>query len=100
MLDTGLDLGEKALVGYAENREFYVENSAEQIAAFIMAHQYEDVTLVDVLDRNVLNTSMGFVQYCYDQRFLREELIPVLAPMQMGEAEIIEFVEVELDEKS
>lgn len=74
------------LIGYARGERVLVENSLEQIAAFIVAHRYEDVLLTDIFDIKVLDTSMGFIMHCPDQHFL-QCLLPVLVPMQRGEVE-------------
>jgi hypothetical protein len=40
----------------------------------------------------LLNTRLGFINKCYDQSYLATQLIPVLAPMQMGERDIPEII--------
>lgn len=80
------------LYGYVNGERFNVTNTPEQISAFIVKHQYESVMLVSFLDIRLIETAMGFIQYCADQEYLRTKLIPVLAPMQMGTVEKVEFV--------
>ena len=80
------------LFGYANGDRFMVTNNAEQISAFIMKHQFEKVIITDILDTLLIETATGFIQYCINQEYLRTVLIPTLAPMQMGEVEVVEFV--------
>ena len=83
--------------GYVDNQfTAYVSNTPEQIAAFIMENQYASTKITNFLDELEIETTFGsFIMYCRDQTFLQQELLPVLVPMQRGEAEIIEFVPVE-----
>lgn len=89
------------LYGYCKDGDYgvMVENKAEQIAAFIMKHNYKDSTLTNLLDMTEIEVSFGFIQYCRDQDFLRTELIPTLAPMQTGQVKPPEFVPFEPKEE-
>lgn len=79
--------------GYLPNGErVLVSNTPEQVAAFIMAHPNESVKIVNIFDMLEIETSMGFLMNVPNQQFLAQELLPVLVPMQQGEAEIIEFI--------
>lgn len=78
--------------GYAKGDRVMVANTAEQISAFIMKHRFENVVITDFLDTLLIETSMGFLQYCINQDYLRTTLLPVLVPMQRGEVEAPEFV--------
>ena len=84
--------------GYADGEQVLITNNVEQICAFIMKYRYEDVKITDFFDQLLLETSMGFIMYCGNQKFLGTTLIPVLAPMQMGDSEIPEFVPYEPEE--
>lgn len=80
------------VLGYANGEQVGITNSTEQICAFIMKHRWENVIITDIFDLPLIETSMGFIQYCGNQKYLGTTLIPKLAPMQMGETEIPEFV--------
>lgn len=70
-----------------------IENSAEQIAAFIMKNRsVNQVKIVNSLDLIEVQTAGHFIDYCENKRFLNDELLPVLLPMQLGEVEAPEFV--------
>lgn len=70
-----------------------IENSAEQIAAFIMKNRsVNQVKIVNFLDLIEVQTAGHFIDYCENKRFLNDELLPVLLPMQLGEVEVPEFV--------
>jgi hypothetical protein len=87
------------LVGYTKaNYGVRIANTAEQISAFIMAHPYEDAMITDIFDLPEIEVKGGFIQYCRDQKFLGTQLIPTLAPMQMGDVEPPEFVPLEEEE--
>lgn len=79
------------LVGYVDNQRFYVTNTPEQVSAFVMKYQYKNVMLTDLLDIRLLETAMGFIQFCADQEYLSAKLLPVLVPMQRGEVEATKF---------
>lgn len=78
--------------GYVEGERYLVSNTAEQIAAFIMEHKMKlNIRIVNAFDTLELSTSMGFIDYCGNQDFLKLRLLPVLIPMQQGEVEILAF---------
>ena len=87
-------------IGYAylypnnggERKEFFFDMTPGNIANFIGQHQYdaEKIILTDVADRLILNTFGGFINTCPDQELCRQ-IIPILAPIQMGEAEPQDF---------
>lgn len=80
------------LYGYVKGEKYRVEDSIEQICAFIMKFRYElETVIVDISDTMFLTTSMGFIFSCADQEFLRSKLIPALVPMQRGEVRAPEF---------
>lgn len=73
-------------------QEFVFEMTPGNIANFIGSHSYdaEKIVLTDVLDRLILETAGGFIDRCPDQN-LCCQIIPTLAPIQMGEKEAQEF---------
>ena len=95
----------KAHAGYAYiyslsgNRQEYVfDMTPEHIANFLGAHQFdaEKIVLTDMLDRLILNTIGGFIDQCPDQDLCRR-IVPLLAPIQMGETEAKEIPMVTMD---
>lgn len=82
------------LYGYVQGKErVCIENSAEQIAAFIMKQRFEgQVKIVNYLDIIEVQSVGNFIDRCENKRFLNDELLPVLLPMQTGEVEVPEFV--------
>ena len=87
----------KYLSGYVENIfEAYIENTPEQIAAFIMDNEYAATKITNQLDVLEVETTFGsFVMSCANQHFLQKQLLPVLVPMQRREAELIKFIPYE-----
>lgn len=75
-----------------ERKEFVFELTPEHIANFIGAHQFDARKMVftDMLDRLILDTSGGFIMTCPNQELCRQ-IIPILAPIQMGESEAKEI---------
>lgn len=82
------------LYGYVPGEErVFIKNTIEQIAAFIMANRFKSqVKIVNYLDITEIQTMGEFIDFCDNKHFLQNELLPVLVPMQKGEAEVIEFV--------
>lgn len=75
------------------NRQEYVfDMTPKNIANFLGSHQFDakKIILTDMLDRLVLDTAGGFIDNCPNQE-LCKQIIPVLAPIQMGEKEAEEF---------
>ena len=87
-------------VGYAylylnnngERQEYVFNMTSENIANFIGSHQFDvsKIILTDMLDRLILDTVGGFIDNCPNQELCRQ-IIPKLAPIQMGQAEAEEF---------
>lgn len=73
-------------------QEFVFEMTPKNIANFIGSHPYdaEKIVLTDMMDRLILETAGGFIDRCPDQNLCRQ-IIPILAPIQMGEEEAKEF---------
>ena len=95
----------KAHAGYAyiyplsgDRQEYVFDMTPEHIANFLGAHQYdaEKIVLTDMLDRLILNTIGGFIDQCPDQDLCRR-IVPLLAPIQMGETEAKEIPMVTMD---
>lgn len=82
------------LYGYVSGEErVYIENSAEQIAAFIMKNRFNhQVRITNYLNILELQTMGEFIDRCENKAFLNDELMPVLLPMELGEIEVPEFV--------
>ena len=95
----------KAHAGYAyiyplsgDRQEYVFDMTPEHIANFLGAHQFdaEKIVLTDMLDRLILNTIGGFIDQCPDQDLCRR-IVPLLAPIQMGETEAKEIPMVTMD---
>ena len=67
--------GEGFLKGYVGAEEFLIENTKEQISAFIIAFSDEhETTLVNMMDMPEITTFGGFINKCSNQVFLPELL--------------------------
>ncbi|KZE67975.1 hypothetical protein AWM68_17540 [Fictibacillus phosphorivorans] len=86
--------------GYVDGEQVMIANTVEQVCAFIMKYKYESVKITNFFDELLIETSMGFIMYCRDQTYLANNLLPTLAPMQMGDTEIPEFVPYKEKEES
>lgn len=67
-------------------QEFFISTTPENMANFLGSHFYdaEKMIITDMVDRLILDTYGGFINTCPDQK-LCAEIIPYLAPIQMGE---------------
>lgn len=82
-------------LGLDEDIQICIKADAENIAAFIAKYPLAPKITMETLDGHfLLDTRLGFIDKCYDQTYLATQLIPVLAPMQMGELDIPEIVTV------
>lgn len=84
---------------YGGDRQEYVfDMTPRNIANFLGAHQYDaaKIILTDMLDRLILNTMGGFIDQCPDQELYRR-IVPLLAPIQMGETEAQEIPMVTME---
>lgn len=87
-------------VGYAylyplegiDRKGYVFDMTPKNIANFLGAHQFDvqKIVLTDMLDRLILDTAGGFINNCPNQE-LCKQIIPALAPLQMGEADAEEF---------
>ena len=94
-------------VGYAffypndggKRQGFYLSTTPENIANFLGSHFHdaEKMIITDICDRLILDTVGGFINNCPDQK-LCAEIIPHLAPIQMGEKEAGEVLMVTIEE--
>ena len=76
----------------AERQEFVFRMTPKNIANFLGSHFLDarKMILTDLADRLILDTCGGFVDNCPDQELLHN-IIRILAPIQMGEVEAVEF---------
>uniref|UniRef100_UPI004055BA34 hypothetical protein n=1 Tax=Agathobacter sp. TaxID=2021311 RepID=UPI004055BA34 len=80
-------------------QEFFISTTPENMANFLGSHFYdaEKMIITDMVDRLILDTYGGFINTCPDQK-LCAEIIPYLAPIQMGEKEAREILMVTREE--
>lgn len=78
-----------------ERQETMIALTPENIANYLGSHLYdaEKMVITDVADRLVLDTYGCFINQCPDQQLCRQ-IIPFLAPIQMGEKEPGEVLQV------
>lgn len=85
----------KYLYGFANGERVVIQNTPEQIVAFIMKYKSTDTIITTPLDKPVLSTvNGGFILKCKDQVFLQEQILPVLIPVQMGTKRVPKFTPV------
>ncbi len=94
-------------VGYAyvypsdggNRQEFFISTTPENMTNFLGSHFHdaEKMVITDMCDRLILDTYGGFINTCPDQK-LCAEIIPYLAPIQMGEKEAGEILMVTREE--
>lgn len=79
-------------------QEFYISTTPENLANFLGSHYLdaEKMVVTDTADQLILDTIGGFVNNCPDQNLCRE-IIPYLAPIQMGEKDAEEILMVTRD---
>ena len=71
-----------------ERTEHFLKATPENIASFIVKKSLLDIIQITTpLDVAFISTRAGFIDYCADQEFLRNELLPVLIPMQLRDME-------------
>ncbi len=94
-------MNQKYLAAYAIGPEkdtaMCIRATPENISAFLVRHSDAPLVRMETLagDYFLLDARLGFPQRCFDQKYLRESLLPVLCPMQTGEREVpeIEYIE-------
>ena len=72
--------------GGGARKEYMLALTPENLANFIGARGYDakKIVITDVLDRLIVNTCMGMLDVCPDQK-LCGRIIEYLAPIQLGE---------------
>ena len=82
--------------GGGARKEYMLALTSENLANFIGARGYDakKIVITDVLDRLIVNTCMGMLDVCPDQK-LCGRIIEYLAPIQLGEKEAGEILAVE-----
>ena len=82
--------------GGGARKEYMLALTPENLANFIGARGYDakKIVITDVLDRLIVNTCMGMLDVCPDQK-LCGRIIEYLAPIQLGEKEAGEILAVE-----
>lgn len=80
------------VIGYVYSEEgrseHFLKATPKNIASFIVKNsQLDMIKITTPLDKPFISTCAGFIDYCADQEFLRNELLPVLIPMQLGNTE-------------
>lgn len=75
-----------------------ISTTPENIANYIGSHMYDaqKIVITDMCDRLVLNTCGCFIDSCPDQK-LCKDIIPFLAPIQMGEKKAEEVLGVSME---
>lgn len=75
---------------YGENgyERTAIAANAENIASFLVANtEKSEMTITTPLDTVFIIARYGIIDKCMDQEYLIHNLLPVLAPMQMGQIE-------------
>lgn len=77
------------VVGYTYGENGYertpIAANAENIASFLVANGEKSETVITTpLDTVFIIARYGIIDKCMDQEYLIHNLLPVLAPMQMG----------------
>ena len=80
-------------------QEFFISTTPENMANFLGSHFYDakKMIITNMVDRLILVTCGGFINTCSDQK-LCAEIIPYLAPIQMGEKEAGEILMITREE--
>lgn len=80
-------------------QEFFISTTPENMANFLGSHFYDakKMIITNMVDRLILDTCGGFINICPDQK-LCAEIIPYLAPIQMGEKEAGEILMITREE--
>ena len=98
---------EEGNIGYAylypssggARQEFVFSMTPSNIANFLGSNflKARKMILTDWGDRLILDTCGGFIDHCQNQELL-SQILPILAPIQMGEKEAEDFPIVTRDE--
>ena len=77
-------MNQKYLAACVGMEPYCIKADAENIAAFIEKYSREDDIWITTLhDYPLLSTFGGFVNRCYDQEFMKNELLPALNAIQL-----------------
>lgn len=77
-------MNQKYLAACVGMEPYCIKADAENIAAFIEKYSREDDIWITTLhDYPLLSTLGGFVNRCYDQEFMKNELLPALNAIQL-----------------
>lgn len=81
-------MNQKYLLGFVEGEGYCIQADVENVASFLARYSFDRDVMIMTLHRYpLLTTSGGFLDRCYDQEYLKRELLPVVLPMQLGEKE-------------
>jgi hypothetical protein len=90
--------GEEFVKAFIYNKQGYhtpgltIRREPIQIASFIkVTKEAPKIVITDIDDNLELDTMYGFINICADQKYLKEELLPILIPMQEGKKKPISF---------
>lgn len=97
MKNTALGQG-PFLYGQCKGKWDVIENTIEQICAYLMENKFHSVRVTNGQDDDEILTSIGFITYCKDPDFITKELLPVLTPMQLGKVCTPKFTPVEVQQ--
>ena len=80
-------------------KEYLIATTPENMANFVGSHflDAQKMVITDFVDRLILDTCGGFIDTCPDQK-LCMEINPHLAPIQMGEKEAGEILQLDRDQ--
>ena len=84
-------MNQKYLQGLSSNMEspneaVFFEATPENITAFLMQHQWAQMSAIGTVDdRSFLTARMGLIDTCPDQAYLLQKLLPIYAKVQMGD---------------
>lgn len=80
-------------------KEYLIATTPENMANFVGSHflDVQKMVITDFVDRLILDTCGGFIDTCPDQK-LCMEINSHLAPIQMGEKEAGEILQLDRDQ--
>ena len=89
-------MNQKYLQGLSSNMESkrccLFEATPENITAFLMQHQWAQMSAIGTVDdRSFLTARMGLIDTCPDQAYLSQKLLPIYAKVQMGDIPVPEL---------
>lgn len=90
-------MNQKYLQGLSSNMEspndaVFFEATPENITAFLMQHQWAQMSAIGTVDdRSFLTAKMGLIDTCPDQAYLSQKLLPIYAKVQMGDIPVPEL---------